>query len=212
MILLLISLASYYIVAFVFSTDASYLTGEHYSTLIRFSHAALPAYFLAAPIAFVSIRRNRKLVGLVALLVLVTFAAIPVYQTFAASNLNLGQNPFSLSYRMPGVVIRDYLTTHSGDGPFTIMGFGRDGWFWTPGSSAIANVQFYPSLSQAELLNHRWQTFYVYGPDWSQVVCGTQAALLPGATNGDYEVVSQSLALAGSGHYMVKVQLRWPGG
>lgn len=209
--LLIISLASYFFVVFFFSTDASYLTPKHYSTLIRFSHAALPAYFLAAPFAFVSIQRNRKLAVSVALLVLVTLAAVPVYQPFAASGLNLEQNPFSLGYRTPGVIIRDYVTTHSGNGPFNIIGFDQDNWFWTPGSSAITNVQFYSSLAQAVLMK-KSQTFYVFGHEKSQVTCGTRTAVLPAAINGDYQVVSQSLVLADSGYYIVKVQLHWPSG
>lgn len=205
----LIALGSYLVVSFVFSNEAGYLTYQHFSTLIRFSYTAIPAYFIAAPVAFDLLLRKRRYILPVIALMLLTLAAVPAYQAFASSNLNQGQDPFSLNYRTPGVVIRDYITSAPNATPFVIVGFSQDGWWWTPGTAGISNVSFYPYVTYQALASYKWPSFYVFGDGDNQMYCELHAVVPLGVSLGQYQLVSQQTVLNQSGYSMVKVNLLW---
>jgi len=208
----LLALGSYLVVSFVFSNDANYLTYQHFSTLIRFSDTAIPAYFITAPVAFDILLRKRRYVLPVIAALLFTFAAIPTYQAYASSGLNLGQNPFSLDYRTPGIIIRDYVTSTPDGAPFVIMGYGASSWWWTPGTAGIRDVSFSPYLSYQELADSRLQSFYVFGDGDNQMYCELHAVIPHGVSLGVYQLVGQRVVLNQSGYSMVKVNLHWPTG
>jgi len=87
-ILVLASLASDLVVSFLFAPDPTYFSFTNYSTIIRFSGTALPAFFLTAPffLSFVSKRKTRA-IGLAAVTIAFLLILIPAYETFAISNL-----------------------------------------------------------------------------------------------------------------------------
>lgn len=185
LILSLLALASYLIVSYIFSPDPTFLSFQNYSTIIRFSDTALPAYFLVAPLG-VSIIAGKKNYWrtMVAVLILFLLLAVPAYETYASSNLtHAGGNPFSLDYRTSAAQIRDYVLAHQSDAPFNIVGI-PPGWIFTPGVEDLHQVQvfapapipitlshvglFYerlliPYLSYNEFIRERWTTFYVFG-------------------------------------------------
>lgn len=181
-----LALASYLIVSFIFSPDPTFLTYQNYSTIIRFSDTALPAYFLVAPvgISMIAGRKNYRR-AMVALLLVFLLIAVPAYEIYASSNLAYaGENPFPLGYRTPAAQIRDYISAHQSEGPFNIVGI-PSGWLFTPGVEDLHDVQIFapsaiptanlsyvglfyeqqliPYLSYSEFVQKRWPAFYVYG-------------------------------------------------
>jgi hypothetical protein len=172
--LCLLAFGSYLVVSYLFSDDPTYLTFAHYSTIIRFSDTATPAFFLLAPLAFPAlVKRRRVIYGFVAVLLVLSVALIPTYQNYTASNLNLQTNPYSLGYRQPGVDLRDYVSSNRNAAPFNIMGFppptglpqeqpAWDSLWWTPGGSALQGVNVYPYLSESAFLQYHWTSFYLY--------------------------------------------------
>ena len=208
--LALLALGSYLGVAFVFSNQPSYLTFDHLSTLIRFSDTAIPAYFIAGPVAFDLILRKRKYAIMVVMLMLLTLAAVPAYQSFAASNLNLTQNPFSLDYRTPGVVVRDYASSVQNGPSLAVMGLGNGSWWWTPGSAWMSNVTPSPYLTYGQLLSLGLSTFYVLGDGSSQgMYCELHVELPYGASLGQYRVVGERTVASQGGYSLVEVNLHW---
>jgi len=127
----LLALGSFLVLAVVFSDYPNYLNYQHVSTLIRFANTAIPAYFIAVPVAFDLLLRKRKLILPVIAVMLLTLTAIPTYQAYASSNLGLQQNPFSLDFRTPGIILRDYITSVQGSAQFIIMGYSQGSWWWT---------------------------------------------------------------------------------
>ena len=208
--LAILALGSYLGVAFVFSSQPSYFTFDHVSTLIRFSDTAIPAYFVAAPVAFSFILRKRRYLLPVVTALLLTLAAVPVYQSYAASNLGLAQNPFSLNYRTPGVVIRDYATSIRNSPQLNVVGFDGSSWWWTPGSTWVGNVNFSPYITYQQLVSHGWSTFYVFGDGSSDGRhCELDAVVPYGVSLGQFRVVGEQTVTSQDGYSLVKVQLQW---
>jgi len=212
LVVCLLALGSFLVVSFVFSDDPNYLGYQHFSTLIRFSHTAIPAYFVAAPVAFELLLRKRKYVLPTIAIMLLTLAAIPLYEGYASSNLGLPQNPFSLDYRTPGIILRDYVTSVRSGNQFVVMGFSQNSWWWTPGTAWMQNVTFFPYLTYQEFAAHRWSTFYVFGDGDGQMYCELHAVIPHGVSLGVYQLVGQHVVLNQSGYSMVKVNLHWPNG
>jgi len=165
----LLALGSFFFVSYYFSNQAVYLTSSTYSTIIRYSHSALPAYFLLAPLTFSLLaRKGRYLLAVALILFVVTVGAVPLYETYATSNLGISSNVFSLDYRAPGVAIRDYVLQHPNE-VFNIMAPLANFWFFAPGSDNLPSVHFFTYLNQSDFVNRHWETFYVYGYDLSLI-------------------------------------------
>jgi hypothetical protein len=185
--LAIVALGSYLVVSFIFAPDPSYFSFGNYSTIIRFSDTAIPAFFLTAPFAVSAISRRKMLTyGLVALLVIFVVAAVPVYESYATSNLNLGGiNPFDLSYRSPAFQIRDYALANP-DQTLNIVGLPY-GWYFSTGLDSLHNTTVYalygpaavPVLNYTSFIKYRWSTFYVCSTPGFQEVKEYAPYLLP---------------------------------
>lgn len=217
--LVLLSLGSYLVVSYILSPDPSYLTLQHYSTILRFSDTSLPAYFLLAPFAYSAIaRRPRYLVLLGAGLVVFTLLSIPAYEAYASSNLDLPANPFALSYRTPEVMIRNYISSHQSDAPFYIMGLSNAtfaDWWFTPGNTYLKGVHLYPYLNQSSFVNRRWTVFYVVGSSTSQLsgslpyIFGNSSSSAVEKGMLPFTMVRSTPIFQSSGFLFEKIQLDW---
>jgi hypothetical protein len=216
------ALGSYFVVSFIYAPDPYYFSFQNYSTVIRFSDTALPAYFLLAPVVVSAIVKRRRYVagfGLVVVLFLV--AAMPVYQTYALSNLSITNgNPFSLGYRTPAAQVRDYINAHDGDGPFYIIG-APFGWSFTPGLQDLHSTYFYPQLAYVNFTQNRWTDFYICtGSDLASIDSQPQYAIeLTKEAGGipfnytftpQYHVVSDQIVIQGAGYWLIHVAVTWP--
>lgn len=228
LLLSLLALGSYFVVSFVFSTDAFYLTFTNYSTIIRFSDTALPAYFLLAPFAIGAVaKRGRKYaLGIIALFFIFIMAAVPVYQSYASSTLisYTGSNPFALNYRTDAVLIRDYILSHERDAPFYIIGW-PSAWDFTPGTDLLPPVGVYtpfpnpfiPYLSHNHFLANKWSAFYVYNPNSLDFIRANAPYLVQFVSPNEpssnstvpYTVVSREVVMQNPSFTLTKVQLSW---
>ncbi|MDA4118184.1 MAG: hypothetical protein OK455_07555 [Thaumarchaeota archaeon] len=172
LILALSALASDLVVSFLFGPDPTYFTFTNYSTIIRFSGTALPAFFLTAPLFLAIVaRRKRRVVGLLGVVIASLLILVPVYQVLAISNLGyVTVSPFGLDYRSPAVQVRDYVNSHESEAPFHIIGVPY-GWYFTPGVDGLKSVDVYspssggtlsPVLNYSAFVSMRWTQFYLY--------------------------------------------------
>jgi len=218
----LTALGSYFVVSFVYALDPYYFSFQNYSTIIRFSDTALPAYFLLAPLAMRAIAKRRRFVagvGVGTLIFLV--AAVPVYQTYALSNLSIASgNPFSLDYRTPAAQVRDYINAHPEDAPFYVVG-APFGWSFTPGIQDLSSTRFYPQLPFLNFTQNRWTSFFICtGSDIGSINSQPQyVAELTKLAGGiplnhtftpPYHVVSDNIVIRGDGYWLAHVQVSWP--
>jgi len=226
--LCLLAFGSYLVVSYLFSGDPTYLTFAHYSTIIRFSDTATPAYFLLAPFAFPAlVRRPRVLYGFVAVLLVLSVALIPTYQSYAASNLSLQTNPYTLGYRTPGVDLRDYVSSNAKASPFNIMGFppstglptqepAFDSLWWTPGGNAVQGVNIYPYLSESTFTQYHWTSFYLYYygvQDIQSQAAYLYPAVVPSAQQNStlpFKLLGEQVIFHdSSGGTLIEIQLSW---
>jgi hypothetical protein len=166
-----IALGSYFIVSFINAPDPYYFSFQNYSTVIRFSDTALPAYFMAAPFFLLTISKNRRrMAALGAVFVAFLLIAVPVYQVYAASNFNYTtQNPFQLGYRTDAALLRNYFAANDSDQAVDLVGVPY-GWSFTPGVQDLHSVQAYasssnplfPELTLSNFTSMRWPVFYLY--------------------------------------------------
>jgi len=166
----LVALGSYFVVSFINAPSPYYFSFQDYSTVIRFSDTALPAYFMTAPFILLKISKSRKrMAGLAAVSVAFLLIAVPVYQTYAASNLNyVSQNPFQLGYHTDAAVMRNYFTANDRNQPIYLVGVPY-GWQFTPGlqeldvhAYTIGQQPLFPELTLSNFTSMRWQVFYIY--------------------------------------------------
>ena len=221
----LTALGSYLIVSFIYAPDPDYFSFRDYSTVIRFSDTALPAYFLAAPFFLMMLSMSRKrMIGLAAVCVAFLLIAVPVYQVYAASNFNYTtQNPFDLGYRSDAVLLRNYFAANDSNQAVDLVGVPY-GWTFTPGvqdlraqAYAIGQNPLTPEITLGNFTSMRWSVFYVYRtlplsafpPENSfleRVFNSTSSA------NGSlpFTVLSVQPVLHGSDFTLYRVQLEWP--
>ena len=166
----LTALGSYLIVSFIYAPDPYYFSFQDYSTVIRFSDTALPAYFLVAPFFISMLAKNRKrMLALAAVCVAFLLIAVPVYQVYAASNFNYtSQNPFDLGYRSDAVALRDYFAANDSNQAVNLIGVPY-GWTFTPGvqdlrvqAFAIGQNPLTPEITLNEFVALRFPVVYLY--------------------------------------------------
>ena len=172
LLMVLAGAGSFLVVSVLLSENTWYTSLYGLSTIIRFSSTAVPACFLGlATIAPLISRRKRLTVALIIALVLVSGITIPLYSGFASSNFvvnqNVGGDPFTLGYRTPSALVRDYVVSHPTAGGFDIVGvptyYGfTDVWNFTPGTQGLP-VRFHSNLTESQFIAQRWTTFYIYG-------------------------------------------------
>jgi len=230
LILVVSALGSDLVVSYIFAPIPTYLTFQNYSTIIRFSGTALPAFFLTAPFFLDVVARNRKrIIGLFAIIAVALLILIPVYQVFAISNLGYTTvNPFGLNYRSPAVQVRDYVNAHQADGPFEIVGVPY-GWYFTPGIDGLKSVFVYspssghtlsPTLNYTAFVAQHWTKFYVYSssnflyeeansPYVLQFLPGVPAQFAVNQT-APYRVVNSTVVITNPDWLLTEVGLSWP--
>ena len=168
----IIALGSYFVVSFIYAPLPYYFSFAYYSTVIRFSDTALPAYFLVAPFALAIIAKRRaRVLGLAVVVIIFLIAAVPVYETYAASNLtSLGSsNPFNLSYHTPGAEVRDYFQANPASSPVYVAGLPY-GWVFCPGVQDLKFVNAYdfvnngqaPFLNSSIFVSEHWTSLFLY--------------------------------------------------
>src|SRR2546425_4409616 len=228
LVLVLSALGSDLVVSYLFAPTPDYLTFKNYSTIIRFSGTALPAFFRTTPFFLAVVaKRNRRVVGLLGIAVASLFILIPIYQVFAISNLGYTTvNPFGLDYRSPAVQVRDYVNSHQADAPFRIIGVPY-GWYFTPGIDGLKSVDVYspytqptlsPTLNHSTFLAQRWTEFYVYSsssfiyeransPYVLQFIrgAGQQAA----NQTAPFKIISSRVVINNPDFLLAKVDLSW---
>ena len=228
LVLVLSALGSDLVVSYLFAPTPDYLTFKNYSTIIRFSGTALPAFFMTTPFFLAVVaKRNRRVVGLLGFAVVSLFILIPIYQVFAISNLGYTTaNPFGLDYRSPAVQVRDYVNSHQADAPFRIIGVPY-GWYFTPGIDGLKSVDVYspytqptlsPTLNYSTFLAQRWTEFYVYSsssfiyeransPYVLQFIqgAGQQAA----NQTTPFKIISSRVVINNPDFLLTKVDLSW---
>ena len=228
LVLVLSALGSDLVVSYLFAPTPDYLTFKNYSTIIRFSGTALPAFFMTTPFFLAVVaKRNRRVVGLLGFAVVSLFILIPIYQVFAISNLGYTTaNPFGLDYRSPAVQVRDYVNSHQADAPFRIIGVPY-GWYFTPGIDGLKSVDVYspytqptlsPTLNYSTFLAQRWTEFYVYSSssfiyeraNSPYVLQFIQGAEQQGANQtAPFKIISSRVVINNPDFLLTKVNLSW---
>ncbi len=224
----LTALGSYLVVSFIYAPDPTYFSFQNYSTLIRFSDTALPAYFLMAPIVMGSFAKSRRrVVSFLAVCIAFLLIAVPVYQVYAASNFNYasGQNPFQLGYRTDAALLRSYFDSNGSDSQSINLVGVPYGWIFTPGVEDLGSVHAYsigpnplfPELNYSSFVSMRWTALYIYLNDvqtsefsrtyFAQLLNATAPANQGGAP--PYTVVASRAVLHGQDFTLYEVQLRW---
>jgi len=223
----LTALASYLIVSFIFAPDPNYFSFQNYSTVIRFSDTALPAYFIMAPMALAIISRRRKrMLGLAAITVLVLLLLVPVYETYAASNISYtASNPFQLGYRTDAVLLRGYFASLPANQTVDMIGFPY-GWTFTPGVQDLRSVHVYwvapnpvlPFVTLEDFTSLRWTNLYVfvtspslYAQDAPFVLQLLNSTAASSSTNAPlpFTVVSTHPVFQGPDFKLYQVQVEW---
>jgi hypothetical protein len=223
----LVALGSYFIVSFIYAPDPNYFSFRNYSTVIRFSDTALPAYFFTAPM-FLSIisKRRKRLLGLATTTVLFLLLLVPVYETYAASSISYtAENPFQPGYRSDAVLVRDYLASLPANQPINLIGLPY-GWTFTPGVQDLRSVDVYtvvpnpdfPYVTLENLTSLRWTSLYIYlsgtavyaayAPFVLQLLNST-AGSSPNVASPPFTVVSAHPAFRGPDFTLYQVQLMW---
>ena len=228
LVLVLSALGSDLVVSYLFAPTPDYLTFKNYSTIIRFSGTALPAFFMTTPFFLAVVaKRNRRVVGLLGFAVVSLFILIPIYQVFAISNLGYTTaNPFGLDYRSPAVQVRDYVNSHQADAPFRIIGVPY-GWYFTPGIDGLKSVDVYspypqstlsPTLNYSTFLSQHWTEFYVYSsssfiyerdnsPYVLQFIQG--AGQQEASQTAPFKIMSSRVVINNPDFLLTKVDLSW---
>src|SRR5438093_3076232 len=228
LVLVLSALGSDLVVSYLFAPTPDYLTFKNYSTIIRFSGTALPAFFMTTPFFLAVVaKRNRRVVGLLGFAVVSLFILIPIYQVFAISNLGYTTaNPFGLDYRSPAVQVRDYVNSHQADAPFRIIGVPY-GWYFTPGIDGLKSVDVYspytqstlsPTLNYSTFLSQHWTEFYVYSstsfiyeransPYILQFIQG--AGQQEASQTAPFKIMSSRVVINNPDFLLTKVNLSW---
>lgn len=221
----LIALGSYFVVSFIFAPDPFYFSFSNYSTIIRFSDTALPAFFIMAPFFLVRVTKSRKrMLTLLSVLVIFLLVAVPIYEIYAASNIHYtSENPFQLGYRSDAVLMRNYFQQAQGEGTLNLVGEPY-GWAFTPGvqdlhinSYAIGASPLFPELFVANFTSFRWGSFFLYLPNTEQAPSNSSALLdliaqsqaKHPALSSSFNVVSAQLVLAGGDFELYEVGLEW---
>ncbi len=223
------ALGSYFVVSFIYAPDPTYFSFQNYSTLIRFSDTALPAYFLLAPVVMALIAKSRRrMAGLAAVVIIFALVAVPVYQTYAISNLGYTTvSPFGLDYRSPAVQVRNYVNGHQTGSPFDVLGVPY-GWYFTPGIGGLPGVHVYsatpehtlsPALNYSAFLAQRWTEFYVYSSSnfiYEQSTSPYLLQFIPGApvpptTNQTtpFKIIDSTVVIRNPDWLLTKVDLSW---
>lgn len=223
----LTALGSYFVVSFIYAPDPYYFSFQDYSTVIRFSDTALPAYFLAAPFFLAMVAKSRKrMLGLAAVCVAFLLIAVPVYQVYAASNFNYTtQNPFQFGYHTDAAVLRNYFAANNSNQPVDLVGVPY-GWTFTPGVQDLRSLHAYaigqnpltPEMTYGNFTSLRWPEFYLFvnqaassfpSEDKFLVEFFNSTAALPPSSPYPFTVVSSQPVLHGSDFTLYRVQLGW---
>jgi hypothetical protein len=223
LLIVLSAFGSYLVVSFIFAPDPSYFSFQNYSTIIRFSDTALPAYFLVAPIFLaVFARSRRRMMSLGAVTVTILLLLVPVYETYAASNFNFtSSNPFQFGYRTDAAIVRDYFVGLPSGGPSYVAGLPY-GWVFTPGVQDLKSVSVFtfinngqaPYLNYTKFLSLHWNELYLFssspaspGQDLPKFL----ATPLRSAANSSYpySISSSRVALEGADFVLLQVTLVW---
>jgi hypothetical protein len=224
----LTALGSYLVVSFIYAPDPAYFSFQNYSTLIRFSDTALPAYFLTVALVMSFVAKSQKrIVAILAIFATFLIVAVPVYQVYAASNFNYtsGQNPFQFGYRTDAVLLRDYLDSNAPNNQNINLVGVPYGWTFTPGvqdlywvhAYAIGDNPLVPGLSLSNFTSMRWSTLYLYisksqsfPPEQTfltQLLNST--AVSKQTITSPFKVVESHVVLQGTDSTLYEVQLRW---
>jgi len=222
----LIALGSYLVVSFIYAPDPTYFSFSNYSTLIRFSDTALPAYFLLAPFFLAAVARtNKRVAALGAICVAFLLVAVPVYQVYAASNFNFTSgNPFQAGYRTDAAQVRDYLNANLSGTALTIVGVPY-GWTFTPGVQDLHAVKVYdvapdvqlPYVTEKNFTTLKAPNLLIFDDDTSYlkgqapwIVPFLNGTLGPGTVNGTaYAISSSRVLIDNSAFKLVEDQVSW---
>jgi hypothetical protein len=218
-----VALGSYFIVSFIYAPDPYYFSFQNYSTVIRFSDTALPAYFLMAPFFLSLVAKNRRrMAGLVAVFLIFVAVALPVYQVYAVSNFGqTNGNPFSLSYHTPAADVRNYFASGKATAPYNLVGLPY-GWAFTPGVQDLKGVSAYtlvangqaPPMNYTTFVSLHWGSFYVSSTDTtgrgtdlpnylSDLIQQNATVILP------YSLVGSQIVLSEPGFVLLHVYVSW---
>ncbi|MHB8567548.1 MAG: hypothetical protein ACYC7D_13790 [Nitrososphaerales archaeon] len=227
-ILSLFALGTDVLVSYFLSGIPRYDTFGNFSSILRFSHTTLLAYFLLAPFALsLIIKRKRGALIFAAILVVFLVIAVPTYEIYASSNVTLvpanasytGANPFALGYRSPSIQLRNYFTSNQSNPPFYIMGVPY-GWNFTPGTEYLHNTLLYDYMSYNNFSIYHWSVFYLYLPRNTLnstiqeypyigqfVASGTNQSSL--ASSFDFTVTNKQALIQSSSFLFEKVEISW---
>ncbi len=222
----LIALGSYFVVSFIFAPDPYYFSFQNYSTIIRFSDTALPAYFMAAPFFLAIVSKSRKrILSLLGVFVVFLLIALPVYQGYAASNISYtSANPFQLGYRSDAALVRDYFASVGGNQTINLVGLPY-GWPFTPGvqdlhsvhAYSIGESQLFPHLTESNFTSARWNFFYLLTSSATAFPSDSQSLLQfidqTPANNqtltSSFTILASQPVFNGSDFILYEVQLGW---
>ena len=222
----LIALGSYFVVSYIFGSDPTYFSFTNYSTIIRFSDTALPAFFLTAPIALGVLAKRRKgLMLYAAVIIIFLVAAVPVYQNYAASNIRyVGANPFAFGYHTDAVLIRNYMHQDLSGQTVTMIGVPY-GWVFTPGVQDLSRVTVYdftsnpvlPHLDSGNFTSMHLATFFVLIYDSATIDHDApwlgpfiNSTIQSGSIEGSsYTITGRSVVFETSAFQLLSVSLIW---
>jgi len=230
LLLVLSALGSDLVVSYIFAPSPDYLTFKNYSTIIRFSGTAMPAFFLTAPFFLDIVAKKRKrILGLLGIIGVSLLILVPVYQVYAISNLGYTTvSPFGLDYRSPAVQARDYINAHPADAPFHVIGLPY-GWPFTPGIDGLRTVDIYsptpqhtlsPALNYSAFLAKHWTEFYVYSSSnfiYEQATSPYVLQFIPGAPaqsttsqTTPFRIINSTIVIRNPDFLFTRVELSWP--
>lgn len=223
----LAALGSYLIVSFIFAPDPSYFSFTNYSTIIRFSDTALPAYFITAPIVMSRVAKSRRRAfSVLGIFVAFLVISVPVYEVYATSNLGLQgttQNPFQPGYRTDAAILRDYFDMSLKDGQAVDLLGVPYGWPFTPGLQdlsvsgyAIGVNPFVQQMTLANFTAARWTSFDLFVmntqtfSDTASLAKLLNSSVTLGAIQAlPFSMTGSQVALKGGDFTLYQVQLIW---
>lgn len=220
------ALGSYLIVSFIYAPSPYYFSFGDYSTVIRFSDTALPAYFLVAPFFLAIVSKSRKrMLGLAVVCVAFLLIAVPVYQVYAASNIDYtSQNPFQPGYHTDAALMRNYFAANDSNQAVELVGLPY-GWTFTPGvqdlhaqAYSIGPSSIAPEITYGNFTAMKWPVFFLYVNEPSSAFPTEDQFLAqffnstaqPGQVTGNpFTIVGTQPVLHGSDFTLYRVQLDW---
>jgi hypothetical protein len=165
----LLGLATVFLLDVLFVQSTGFFTGQGLSTLIRYANPSVTAYVLIAPFVYEKLSRNRRII-IAALLIVLVVAGFGEYSHLSQTNLSLPYNAMGFGNKYGPLVARDYFLSFHGT--TTTAFISAD---WKAGQlylRDISGLSIYPTFAQPNPINES-QFVQMHLPSYYILSAGT---------------------------------------